>query len=40
MSSYTITIGNSMAELSTAFRQQHFLAGVVLSELALSLEGG
>ena len=40
MSSYTVIIGNSMAELSTAFRQQHFLAGLILSELALALEGG
>lgn len=40
MSTYTIIIGNSMAELSTAFRQQHFVAGLVLSELALALEGG
>ncbi|XP_068675223.1 dedicator of cytokinesis protein 7-like [Montipora foliosa] len=39
-SAYTVIIGNSMAELSTAFRQQHFLAGLVLSELALALEGG
>ena len=37
---YTVIIGNSMAELSVAFRQQHFLAGLVLSELALTLEGG
>lgn len=40
MSTYTLVIGNSMAELSTPFRQQHFLAGLVLSELALALEGG
>lgn len=39
-STYTVIIGNSMAELSTAFRQQHFMAGLVLSELALALEGG
>ncbi|XP_067028614.1 dedicator of cytokinesis protein 7-like isoform X1 [Acropora muricata] len=39
-SAYTVIIGNSVAELSTAFRQQHFLAGLVLSELALALEGG
>lgn len=28
----------SMFELSVAFRQQHFLAGLVLMELALILE--
>ncbi|XP_015776632.1 PREDICTED: dedicator of cytokinesis protein 7-like [Acropora digitifera] len=39
-SAYTVIIGNSVAELSTAFRGQHFLAGLVLSELALALEGG
>ncbi|EDO28844.1 predicted protein, partial [Nematostella vectensis] len=35
----TLTPGSSMAELSVAFRQQHFLVGLLLSELAMALEG-